>query len=300
MITTLQRITSSDTQPAIHLRSERFYRVQRRLNWLLLYGILIFWVTLLMLPVIWLLVSSFKTDAELISYPPRFFPKVWRFSNYVDVIAKYRFLTYAGRTIYLATMFMVTNVASCSLAGYAFARIQAPGRAYLFILMLASIMVPGIVTLIPQFVLYTRMKIINTYWPWFLWGLAGNGYQIFLFRQFFASFPVELEDAAAVDGCSPFRTYWQIFLPNAKPVLAVTGLFAFQWVWGDYFNQALLLTERKATLAMKLANAFVDPRGNPLVTITIAAIVIYVLPMIIVYFLGQRQIVEGIVTTGVK
>jgi ABC-type glycerol-3-phosphate transport system permease component len=144
------------------------------------------------------------------------------------------------------------------------------------------------------------MKIVNTYWPWFLWGLAGSAPQIFLFRQFFAAFPVELEDAAAVDGCSPFRTFWQIFLPNAKPVLAVATLFAFQWVWGDYFDQALLLSEDKATLAMKLASSFTDPHGNTLVTVTIAAIVIYIMPLVVAYFVSQRQIVKGIVMTGMK
>jgi multiple sugar transport system permease protein len=183
----------------------------------LIYAILAFWAIVIAAPVVWLLMSSLKTNSEFISYPPQFLPRIPQWQNYVDVVARFKFLTYAGRTVFLATVFTVTNVASCSLAGYAFARIQAPGRTHLFVTMLASIMVPGIVTLIPQFVLYSRMGIINTYWPWVLWGLAGNAYQIFLFRQFFASFPVELEDAAAVDGCSPFRTFWQVFLPNAKP-----------------------------------------------------------------------------------
>jgi multiple sugar transport system permease protein len=255
---------------------------------------------MLMLPVAWLLVSSLKTDAEFISYPPRFLPEIPQWKNYYDVIIVAKFLRYAARSIWLATMFMVTNVISSALAGYAFARIQAPGRNTLFIVMLSSVIVPGIVTIIPQFVVYSRLKIVNTYWPWFLWGLAGTAQQIFLYRQFFAGFPADLEDAAAVDGCNPFRTFWQIFMPSAKPVLATTALFAFQWVWGDYFNQALLLTEDKATIAMKLANSFVDPHGNTMVTVTVAAIVIYVIPMVVAYFLSQRQIVQGIVTTGIK
>jgi len=266
----------------------------------LLHAVLIAWAVILMIPVAWLLVSSLKTNVEFISYPPRFFPKLPQWKNYYDVIVVAKFLKYAGRTVWVATMFTVTNVASCSLSGYAFARIKAPGRNALFVLMLSAMMVPGIVTIIPQFVIYSRMKIVNTYWPWFLWGIAGSAPQIFLFRQFFAAFPVELEDAAAVDGCTPFRTFWQIFLPNARSVLAVTALFAFQWVWGDYFNQALLLTEDKATVAMKLATSFVDPRGNALVTLTIAAVVIYVMPLIVAYFASQKQIVQGIVTTGMK
>ena len=278
----------------------RNYRLLAALRQFLLHAVLIAWAVILMIPVAWLLVSSLKTNVEFISYPPRFFPKLPQWKNYYDVIVVAKFLKYAGRTVWLATMFTVTNVASCSLSGYAFARIKAPGRNALFALMLSAMMVPGIVTIIPQFVVYSRMKIVNTYWPWFLWGIAGSAPQIFLFRQFFAAFPVELEDAAAVDGCTPFRTFWQIFLPNARSVLAVTALFAFQWVWGDYFNQALLLTEDKATVAMKLATSFVDPRGNALVTLTIAAVVIYVMPLIVAYFASQKQIVQGIVTTGMK
>ena len=276
------------------------YRLLAGAKQMLVHAALVAWAIILMVPVAWLLISSLKTNPEFISYPPRFLPQVVQWKNYYDVIVVAKFLKYAGRTVYLAGMFSVLNVASSALAGYAFSRIKAPGRNTFFIVMLSTMMVPGIVTIIPQFVIYSRMKIVNTYWPWFLWGLAGSAPQIFLFRQFFAAFPVELEDAAAVDGCSPFRTFWQIFLPNAKPVLAVATLFAFQWVWGDYFDQALLLSENKATLAMKLASSFTDPHGNTLVTVTIAAIVIYILPLVVAYFVSQRQIVKGIVMTGMK
>jgi multiple sugar transport system permease protein len=299
MISALNKVRSLSGQPRPS-RSSNVYRLWAWVGRFLLHTLLVAWAIALMAPVAWLLMSSLKTDVEFIAYPPRFLPKIPRWKNYYDVIVVADFLKYTVRTVWLATMFMVTNVVSSSLAGYAFARIQARGRNVLFIIMLSAVMVPGIVTIIPQFVIYSWMKIVNTYWPWFLWGLAGTPQQIFLYRQFFAGFPVELEDAAAVDGCTPLRTFWQIFLPNAKPVMAATGLFAFQWVWGDYFNQALLLTESKATLAMKLATAFVDPRGNALVTVTIAAIVIYILPLIVAYFFSQRQIVQGIITTGMR
>ena len=194
------RLLSGRSRPS----RSRNYRLLAWVKQFLLHAVLIAWVIVLMTPVVWLLVSSLKTDAEFISYPPRFVPRILQWKNYYDVIVVVRFLTYSGRTVYLATMFMVTDVVSCALAGYAFARIKASGRSILFIIMLSSVMVPGIVTIIPQFVIYSRMKIVNTYWPWFLWGLAGTAQQIFLFRQFFAGFPVDLEDAAAVDGCSPF------------------------------------------------------------------------------------------------
>ena len=298
MISAVDRVRSLYERPVRSRPSH--YRLRMWLGRFLLHVVLVAAAVALMIPVAWLLVSSIKADTEFISYPPRFLPKNPRWSNYYDVVVRYGFLRYAGRTVFLATMFTVTNLLSCSFAGYGFARIQAPGRNILFMILLSTVMVPGIVTIIPQFVLYSRMRIVGTYWPWLLWGLGGSAYQIFIFRQFFASCPVDLEDAAAVDGCSQLRTFWQIFIPNAKPVIAATGLFAFQWVWGDYLNQTLLLSESKATLAMKLAGAFVDPKGNALVTITLAAVVIYIMPLIILYFFGQKQIVQGIVTTGMR
>lgn len=279
-------------------RSTVYYQINNFLGRFSLYAVLILGAVLLMTPILWMFLSSLKTTAEYISFPPTLLPKVPQWSNYYDVIYKYKFLKYALNTIYLAVLFTVTNVLSSAFAGYGFARLKAPGRNVLFLIMLSAIMVPNIITIIPQFVIYSRMKIVGTFWPWFLWGIAGNAFNIFLFRQFFANFPVELEDAAAVDGCSPLRTFWQIFLPNAKPVIAVTAIGAFNWVWGDFFNQTLLLSERSATLAMKLAGAFVDPRGNPLTTITLAANVIYIIPLIVIYFVGQKQIIQGIVTTG--
>jgi len=210
------------------------------------------------------------------------------------------FFVYAGRSRLLASLYTILVVISSAFAGFGFARHRAPGRNALFILVVAMVMVPQIVIIIPQFMLYSRLGLVGTYWPWVLWGIAGSPFHIFLFRQFFAGFPKELEDAAEIDGCSRLRVFGQIFLPNAGPVLAASAIFAFQWVWGDFFLQTIFLTESHATLAMKLASAYADPHGNPLYTQTLAAVVIYVLPLIVVFFVAQKSIVRGVVTTGLK
>ncbi len=129
---------------------------------------------------------------------------------------------------------MITTFIS-SMVGYGFARYRnVPGNKQLFWLVIAMMIVPFIVILIPQFMLYSKLKLTNSYWPWYLGALGGAPFYIFMFRQFFLGFPKELEDAAEVDGCGPFRIYWQIFLPNAKPVIATVMIFAFNNVWGDY------------------------------------------------------------------
>jgi ABC-type glycerol-3-phosphate transport system permease component len=186
------------------------------------------------------------------------------------------------------------------MGGFGFARHYAPLRDTLFILVLGMLMIPGVVTLIPTFVVFSRLHLTNTYWPWVLWGLSGNSFFIFLFRQFFMSIPRELEDAAEVDGCGRFRIFWQIFLPNSGPVIATAAIFNFQGVWSDWFIPKVFLSDSKTTLSVKLQTAYVNQKGWPAYNLTFAAIFVFILPMIIVFFLAQKYIIQGIVTTGIK
>jgi ABC-type glycerol-3-phosphate transport system permease component len=218
----------------------------------------------------------------------------------VQVFTLMPFVKYASQTFFLAVGFAILTIISSSMAGFAFARLPAPGRNRLFSIIVALIVIPAIVTVIPQFIVFSRLRLTNSYWPWVLWGLTASPFHIFMFRQFFAGVPKELEDAAEVDGCNSLRTYWQIFIPNAKPVLATSFIFNFQWVWGDYFAPIIYLNDDKTTLAVKLATAYVDPQDNPLVVVTLAACVVYMLPLIVAFFLGQRYILQGAVTSGLK
>jgi multiple sugar transport system permease protein len=186
------------------------------------------------------------------------------------------------------------------MSGFAFSRIPVPGREKLFKVVIALLIIPYLVTVIPQFMLFARLKLTNTYWPWILWGIAASPFHIFLFRQFFSAIPRELEDAAEVDGANPFRIFWQIFLPNAKPALATSFILNFIWVWGDYLTPILYLNDRITTLSVKLQSAYSDPHGNTLVTVVIAASVLYTLPLIVMFFLAQKHILQGVVTSGLK
>jgi multiple sugar transport system permease protein len=275
-------------------------RLRRHAGMVLYYLVLIVAAAAFMIPIVWLVLGSLKLNAEFRAYPIMILPRTPIWDNYYDALTLVPFFVYAGRSLLLASLYTILVVISSAFAGFGFARHHAPGRNALFILVVAMVMVPQIVTIIPQFMLYSRLGLVGTYWPWVLWGIAGSPFHIFLFRQFFAGFPKELEDAAEIDGCSRLRVFGQIFLPNAGPVLAASAIFAFQWVWGDFFLQSIFLNESHATLAMKLASSYVDPHGNPLYTQTLAAVVIYVLPLIVVFFLAQKHIVRGVVTTGLK
>jgi len=264
------------------------------------YFFLIIVTLILMIPIVWMVITSLKQNIEYLSYPITFLPAVPQWNNYRQVFDPiYYFLKHAGLTLFLALTFSILTVFSSSLCGYAFARYQdVKVNSKLFLLVIAMIIVPNIVTMIPSFMIFAKIHLTGTYWPWVLWGLAGSPYHIFLFRQFFLTFPKELEDAAEVDGCTPFGTYWRIFLPNAKAALATSFILNFIAVWGDWLTPRIFLKSDNTTLGVLVNTVFTNPQGQFLTTLTITGIIIYTLPVIVIFFLGQRYILKGVVTSG--
>jgi multiple sugar transport system permease protein len=201
-------------------------------------------------------------------------------------------------SVVIAACFTALSTASSALAGFAFARNRVWWKNALFVLVLGTLMVPWVVTLLPQSVLFYRLHLVGTYWPWVLWGLQGTPLQIFLFRQFYAGFPRELEEAAALDGSSRLRIFWDLFVPNSKPVVAVAAVWAFIFVWGDYLTQDLFyLSNANGTLLTRLTDQLAAG-GNP--GIYGLPIALYALPPIVFFIAVQRHIVRGVVTTGLK
>ncbi len=258
-------------------------------------------VVLFSLPTLWLVLTLLKGETEYASYPIRVLPDHPRLENYYLAVTLFPYLTFFMHSVILAGSFTILTVLTSSAAGFAFSRHRnVPGRNLLFGLVLSTMMVPGLVTLVPQYMLFTQLNLVDSYWPWILWGASGSPFHIFLFRQFFLSIPKELEDAAEVDGCGKFRIFWQIFLPNSLPAVAASAIFSFTWVWGDWLYPRLFLSDDITTLAVRLANSYTDPQSRPIITLTMAGVVIYVLPVIAVFFLAQKYIIQGVVTTGLK
>ncbi len=274
--------------------------IQKRVGRAFGYSTLIFTSLFLIAPVFFLFIASFKLDAEYMSYPIIIFPEIWQWENYRLIFELTPFAEIAARTGLLAVGTAIINALISSLVGYAFARYSVPGSGKLFSIVIAMLIVPFIVILIPQFILYARLKLTNTYWPWILGALGGSPFYIFMFRQFFLGFPREIEEAAEVDGCGPFRIYMQIFLPNAKPVLATVMIFAIIGVWGDYLTPSIYLSASKTLLGVALTTAFKNPQGISLYTVSLAASVLYIIPLIVVFFFGQKYILQGVVTSGLK
>ena len=264
------------------------------------YGSLILFGALVAIPLVYFLVTSFKPMEEYLTYPPRFFPTRWQPENYEAAVTMFPYFRYAGHSLFLGLSHTILTVVTSAMAGFAFARINVSARDRLFTIIVAMLIVPGIVVQIPQFIIFARLKLTGTWWPWILWGLAGSPFYIFMFRQFFSGFPRELEDAAEIDGCGPFRTFWAVFIPNAKPAVATASILNFASVWGDYVNPFLFLSDANTTLAVKLQTGYLSPHGELLTTIVLAGAVLYVLPLVIAFFLGQKHILEGVVTSGLK
>ena len=250
------------------------------------------------LPTFWVVVTSLKKQSEFSSL--RLFPEVPQLVNYELAVTLADFAKFATNSVVLATSYTLLVVATSALVGYGFARHRGPFRDQLFVVVLAMMMVPNVVLFVPQFVVFAKLELTNTYWPWILWALGTSPLHVFLFRQFFASFPRELSDAAEVDGAGPLRVFLQVFVPNAWPAFAASLIFAYTWVWGDYLYPILLLNDSNTTLAVKLATAYADPHGNPLQTVTMAGVVLYALPLVAIFFVAQRFIIKGVVTTGLR
>ncbi len=254
----------------------------------------------ILLPEVWLVVTSLKKTTEYLSAQIRFLPAVPQWVNYFTALTMIPFFDYVRNSLVLGVTFTVLCVASSSLTGYAFARLQAPGKNLLFSIVIALLMIPAIVTVIPQFVIFSKIHLTGTYWPWVLWGIAGSSFHIFLFRQFFTAFPRELEEAAELDGCGPFRVFLNVFLPNAQPILATSGILNFMWVWGDWFNPLIFLSDANTTLSVKLNYAYITPQGQQLTPVVLAACVLYIAVPVTLFFLGQKYILQGVVTSGLK
>lgn len=276
--------------------------VSRRRRWsrIVIYALLIGLTLVFLFPFLWMAVTSIKFRTEHNEYPFHFFPRIPQWVNYIRAWTWINFPKYLFNSSAIAAISVGTFTLSSALVGYGFARLRAPGRNFLFILVLSTMMLPYMVTIIPTYILFSRFHLTDTYWLWVLWGLSGSPFHIFLYRQFFAAVPKELEEAATLDGCSWFQTFYRIFLPLSGPVIAVVAIFVFQWAWSDFINPIMFLTDAKTTLTIKLALGYTDPIGNGWPSVQCASALIYTLPIIVLFFLAQKQIIQGIVTTGMK
>lgn len=258
---------------------------------------------LMLYPIIWLLVSSFK-PSYLIFSDLSLWPAEVTLDNYVKGwtgIAKMSFGTFIGNSIVLGVICIIGNLISCSMAAYAFGRLDFSGKKLWFALMMVTIMLPHHVTVIPQYVLFFKLGWIDTFGPLFVPKLlATEAFFIFLMVQFIRGLPRDLDESATIDGCGPIQIYWRIVLPLALPALITTAIFTFIWTWDDFFSQLLYLNSPSNYTVPLGLRLFMDSSGESNWGPMFAMSAVSLLPSLVIFFSLQRYFVEGISTTGIK
>jgi len=274
------------------------------LNRVLLYIGLCLLAFIFIFPFFWTVSSSLKRIDELFLYPPTLLPAVPQWINYVTVLQTVPFLRWAWNSVFVAVLSTTGTVLTASLAAYAFARFRFRGRDLIFMATLGTLMLPSQVTLIPQYVLFHKLDWINTLKPlWVPAWFGGDAFAIFLIRQFMLTVPKELDEAARIDGASYQRIFAQIIMPLCKPVLAAITVITFNDVWNDFVNPVIYLQlPQKFTLAAGLNYFRTVPEvgGKPTQHLLMAASVMVIVPVIVLFFATQRYFVRGIILSGFK
>jgi ABC-type glycerol-3-phosphate transport system permease component len=274
-------------------------RTQQHLGTLTIHIVLILGAALLMIPLAWMLSTSLKDLGAVMMIPPEWIPETVRWSNYVEIFQVVPFALYIRNTAIITLLDVVGKVLSCSLVAFSFARLRWRGRDTVFLIMLATLMLPPQVTLVPQFVVYRYLGWIDTFMPLVLPNWFGGPFLTFLLRQFFMSIPLELDDAARIDGASIFGIYWRIVLPLSKPALAAVAIFTFNASWNDFFGPLIYLHSRELyTLSLGL-RSFQDQNYTEW-NLLMAASLVSMIPVLLLFFFAQKYFIQGVVFTGVK
>jgi multiple sugar transport system permease protein len=253
------------------------------------------------IPFLWTLSTALKEPGTSFVYPPEWWPSPATLGNFSRVFDLISFWTYLRNSLLVTSVAMFGELLSASLVAYGFARFRFPGRNVLFVIVLATMMIPYPVTIVPSFILFRELGWINTYLPLTVPAFLGPAFSIFLLRQFFMTISRDLDDAAKLDGASELRIFWQIVLPLSQPALATVAVFSFVANWNDFLNPLIYLSESdEYTLALGI-NFLRAARSQPTdPAIQMAGTLLYILPCIILLFAAQRYFVQGIVTTGMK
>ena len=257
---------------------------------------------LMMYPLAWLISSSLEPNG-IIFTDLGLWPSEWDFTSYPDgwTALEYPFSLYLINSTVIVVLSIVGNLVSCSMAAYGFARLRFTGRKLFFVLMLGTMMLPGHVLLVPQYVVFAKLGWINTYYPLLVPNfLATNAFYIFLMVQFMRALPTELDDAARIDGCGPFRIFWKIIMPLSMPAFATTAIFTFISVWNEFFGPLLYLTDSDLYTVPLALRQFVDSEGQSEWGQMFAMSAVSLAPVIGFFIAGQKYLVKGIATTGLK
>ena len=294
--------TSTATSPTVatEQNAARLTFGQRRfLTHIIIHTILLLGVVMMMIPLAWTVSTSLKAPAEVFIFPPDWIPRKLMWSNYVEAVNAIPFFQYLWNTVYITGLSIVGKVASIMLVAYAFARMRWWGRDVMFMLMLSTMMLPPHITLIPQFILFKEIGWLNTFLPLIVPAFFGGPWLTFLVRQYLMTIPRDLDDAARIDGCSDWGVFSRIILPLSMPAVIIVIIFVFNNTWNEFLTPLIYLqSQDKYTLALGLRMF----QGESAVNwhLLMAASLLSMLPVLLLFFSAQKYFMQGIVFTGVK
>lgn len=268
---------------------------------ILVFLALLFSAVAFLAPLAWMVSTSLKPLRETMTLPPVWIPSEIQWRNYPDAIAAMgHFWRYAGNSLFLAVMTVIGTVTSSALAAYGFSRVDWKGRDKVFLILLATMMIPFPVIMVPLYSLFKTFGWIGTFKPLWVPTFFAAAFNVFLLRQFFLTLPKDMAEAARIDGCNELQIFWHVVLPLSKPALLVVAIFQFMATWNDFLGPLVFLTEQKDfTLALGL-QSFQSQQGGTAWHLLMAASTLVVLPVIILFFFTQRTFIEGIATSGSK
>jgi multiple sugar transport system permease protein len=295
-------VTRSDTVGIA--KSIAAARRRRRINKFFTYLFLSLFGLAFAFPLFWLVSSSLQTWQELRSYTPHLLPSVPQWYNYVEVFERVPFARWMANSFIIIGIVIPGTVITATMSAYAFARFDFAGRDTWFIIMLSTMMIPGWVTMIPQYILFFNLKFIDTYIPLTIgaW-LGGGAFTIFMLRQFLMSIPKDLDEAAFIDGADPFRILWQVLVPLMKPALTTVGILSFLGTWNNWFGPFIYLNNMKlftASLGIRYFQLLPTETTDPKDHLLNAAAAIMTIPVLILFMCAQQYFVSGIVMSGLK
>ena len=265
------------------------------------YLLLVILTIMFLFPFIWMVSTSFKQPSDVYKIPLEIIPKTITFDNFIKGWNYANFNQYSINTIFVTFMAVLGTLISSSLVAYGFARFKSKYSNTLFVVVLATMMIPSQVTLIPTYLLFSKLGWLDTYLPlivpsWF----GGGAFNIFLIRQFFKGIPKELDDAAYIDGANSFQIYYKILLPAIKPALLTVGLTSITYHWNDFFGPLIYLqTDKKFTIALGL-QFFQSVQGSTNIQLLMAVSLLTIIPLLVLFFAAQKHFIEGVTMTGLK
>lgn len=267
-----------------------------------LYVVLVLVSVPFILPALWMFVTSLATSDQVFVYPPRFFPVQWEWGNYARVFEMQPFAQQFFNSLYIAVIVAAGTVFFASLAGYAFARLRFPGQGILFLVLMTGFFIPEEVTIIPLYRLVAGLGLVNTHWPLIILPIFSGGGVIatFIMRQAFLSLPRELEDAARIDGLGWFRTFWTIAFPLVAPSVSVIVILSSLGSWNMFLEPLVFLRDPNLFTLPLALTFFQSATGEKIWNVQMAATVLSVLPIIIVFIAAQRQIISGLTSGSIK